>query len=68
METWLNYSRACVVTATTSTFMDTRAADSEPPSRRRCCMEHIAMLQYGEDPSKTTTWTEHITEDEYNGR
>ena len=31
-------------------------------------MEHIAMLQNGEDPSKTTTWREHITDDEYNGR
>ncbi|MDR6415547.1 hypothetical protein [Pseudarthrobacter sulfonivorans] len=33
-----------------------------------CFMEHIAMLQNGEDPSKTTTWNEHITDDEYNGR
>lgn len=32
-----------------------------------CFMEHIAMLQNGEDPSKTTTWNEHITDDEYNG-
>ncbi|MGY3320229.1 hypothetical protein ACVWYS_000888 [Arthrobacter sp. TE12231] len=30
-------------------------------------MEHIAMLQDGEDPAKTTTWGEHITDDEYNG-
>ena len=31
-------------------------------------MEHIAMLQNGEDPATTTTWGEHITDDEYNGR
>jgi hypothetical protein len=31
-------------------------------------MEHIAMLQSGEDPAKTTIWGEHITDDEYNGR
>jgi quercetin dioxygenase-like cupin family protein len=32
-----------------------------------CFMEHIAMLQNGEDQAKTTTWGEHITDDEYNG-
>jgi quercetin dioxygenase-like cupin family protein len=32
-----------------------------------CFMEHIAMLQNGEDPTTTTTWGEHITDDEYNG-
>jgi len=26
------------------------------------------MLQNGEDPAATTTWGEHITDDEYNGR
>jgi hypothetical protein len=31
-------------------------------------MEHIAMLQNSEDPSETTLWGEHITDDEYNGR
>jgi len=30
-------------------------------------MEHIAMLQHGEDPTTTTTWAEHISDDEYNG-
>ncbi|MCU1405657.1 MAG: hypothetical protein JWQ43_1960, partial [Glaciihabitans sp.] len=30
-------------------------------------MEHIAMLQNGEDPATTTTWAEHITDDQYNG-
>jgi len=30
-------------------------------------MEHIAMLQNGEDAATTTTWGEHITDDEYNG-
>ena len=25
------------------------------------------MLQSGEDPTATTTWAEHITDDEYNG-
>ena len=32
-----------------------------------CFMEHIAMLQNGEDAATTTTWGEHITDDEYNG-
>jgi quercetin dioxygenase-like cupin family protein len=31
-------------------------------------MEHIAMLEAGDDPSATTTWLEHITDDDYNGR
>nr|WP_296773546.1 cupin domain-containing protein [Rhodococcus sp. (in: high G+C Gram-positive bacteria)] len=31
-------------------------------------MEHIAMLENGEDPATTTTWLEHITDDEYAGR
>ncbi|MEC5148360.1 hypothetical protein RCH22_000001 [Cryobacterium psychrotolerans] len=30
-------------------------------------MEHIAMVQSGDDPAKTTTWLEHITDDEYSG-
>jgi hypothetical protein len=30
-------------------------------------MEHIAMLQNGDNPATTTTWLEHITDDEYNG-
>lgn len=32
-----------------------------------CLMEHIAMLQNSEDPATTTTWREHITDDEYSG-
>lgn len=32
-----------------------------------CFMEHIAMLEHGDDPATTTTWLEHITDDEYNG-
>lgn len=28
-------------------------------------MEHLAMLDNAEDPSTTTTWLEHVTEDEY---
>ncbi|GGG24630.1 cupin [Rhodococcoides trifolii] len=31
-------------------------------------MEHIAMLQNGEDPATTTTWAEHITDAQYEGR
>lgn len=30
-------------------------------------MEHIAMLQNGEDPAQTTSWGAHITDDEYRG-
>ncbi len=32
-----------------------------------CFMEHIAMLEAGDDPATTTTWKEHITDDEYAG-
>ncbi|WP_348790203.1 cupin domain-containing protein [Leifsonia sp. NPDC080035] len=46
-----------------------------PPGQERChaaapgCfMEHIAMLENADDPSVTTTWLEHITDDECNGR
>ena len=31
-------------------------------------MEHIAMVQNGDDAAKTTTWLKHVTDDEYNGR
>lgn len=31
-------------------------------------MEHIAMLESGDDPTTTTTWKEHITNDDYEGR
>lgn len=30
-------------------------------------MEHIAMLESGDDPAATTVWKEHTTDDEYNG-
>ena len=30
-------------------------------------MEHIAMIEGADDPAATTTWLEHITEDEYRG-
>ncbi len=33
-----------------------------------CFMEHIAMLESADDPAETTTWREHITDDEYEGR
>ncbi|SLC08202.1 Uncharacterised protein [Mycobacteroides abscessus subsp. abscessus] len=28
-------------------------------------MEHLAMLDNAEDPSTTTAWFEHVTDDEY---
>jgi quercetin dioxygenase-like cupin family protein len=31
-------------------------------------MEHIAMLESGDDPTTTTTWLEHITDHDYEGR
>ena len=31
-------------------------------------MEHIAMLETGDDPATTTTWLEHITDDDYRGK
>jgi quercetin dioxygenase-like cupin family protein len=30
-------------------------------------LEHIAMIESADDPSTTTIWLEHITEDEYRG-
>lgn len=30
-------------------------------------MEHLAMLENGEDLATTTTWLEHITDEEYRG-
>ena len=30
-------------------------------------MEHLAMLENADDPTKTTTWLEHVSDDEYNG-
>ena len=43
------------------------ARSTGTPPRPGIFMEHIAMLQNGDDPAKTTTWVEHITDDEYNG-
>jgi quercetin dioxygenase-like cupin family protein len=31
-------------------------------------MEHIAMIESADDPSATTVWLEHITDDDYNGK
>jgi quercetin dioxygenase-like cupin family protein len=31
-------------------------------------MEHIAILENGDDPSTTTVWAEHITDDQFEGR
>ena len=31
-------------------------------------MEHLAMLEGGDDPATTTTWLEHVTDAEYSGR
>ena len=28
-------------------------------------MQHLAMLENGDDPATTTTWLEHVTDDEY---
>jgi quercetin dioxygenase-like cupin family protein len=30
-------------------------------------MEHLAMLDSGDDPAATTTWLEHVTDEEYLG-
>ena len=30
-------------------------------------MEHLAMLDNADDPATTTTWLEHVTDDEYLG-
>ena len=30
-------------------------------------MEHIAMVELGDDPATSNTWLEHITDDEFNG-
>ncbi len=31
-------------------------------------MEHLAILESGDDPTTTTVWAEHITDGEYEGR
>ncbi len=30
-------------------------------------MEHLAMLENADDPAATTTWLEHVTDEEYSG-
>ncbi|MGI5429627.1 cupin domain-containing protein [Streptomyces sp. CA-179760] len=32
-----------------------------------CFMEHLAVMEAGDDPATTTVWGEHITDEEYNG-
>ncbi|RMI13870.1 (R)-mandelonitrile lyase [Cellulomonas triticagri] len=32
-----------------------------------CWMEHLAMLESADDPATTTTWLEHVTDEEYRG-
>ena len=31
-------------------------------------MQHLAMLENGDDPATTTTWLEHVTDEQYNAR
>ena len=31
-------------------------------------MEHVAMIESADDPATTTTWLEHISDDDYAGR
>lgn len=31
-------------------------------------MTHLAMLEAGDDPSTTTTWLEHVTDEQYRGQ
>ncbi|GAB6859385.1 (R)-mandelonitrile lyase [Microbacterium xylanilyticum] len=33
-----------------------------------CFMEHLAMLEAGDDPATTTVWKEHVTDAEYAAR
>lgn len=33
-----------------------------------CFMEHLAMLETGDDPATTTVWKEHVTDAQYSGR
>jgi quercetin dioxygenase-like cupin family protein len=30
-------------------------------------MEHLAMLEAGDDPATTTTWLEHVSDEDYHG-
>lgn len=33
-----------------------------------CFMEHLAILESADDPAETTTWLEHVTDEEFEGR
>lgn len=33
-----------------------------------CFMEHIALLEAADDPATTTTWLEHVTDEDYHRR
>lgn len=33
-----------------------------------CWMEHLALLEGADDPSQTTTWLEHVTDEDYRRR
>lgn len=33
-----------------------------------CFMEHLALLESADDPAETTTWLEHVTDEDYSGR
>lgn len=32
-----------------------------------CFMEHLALLENGDDPAETTIWKEHVTDAQYDG-
>lgn len=32
-----------------------------------CFMEHLALLESADDPAETTTWLEHVTDEDYSG-
>lgn len=59
------------------TFIELHAGETlyTPPGEEHwhasapgCFMEHYALLEGADDPAETTTWLEHITDDEYAGR
>ncbi len=31
-------------------------------------MEHLALLESADDPLETTTWLEHVADEDYSGR
>jgi quercetin dioxygenase-like cupin family protein len=33
-----------------------------------CFMQHLALLESADDPAETTTWLEHVTDEEYSRR